>query len=83
MSFHPYQQAGSVVAYILVQVHDHGGISIEGNVGDKDFALKVMDHAKDAIRGTKYGDVTQHEIPAYDVEATPTLPLAPMGDLRA
>ena len=37
------------VATISIRLHANGAMSISGNIGDKSLALKMLDHARDAV----------------------------------
>lgn len=45
----PVTKAPSVVANITLLLHDNGAMSIEGNVGDVNLALGMMDSAREVI----------------------------------
>jgi hypothetical protein len=40
-----------VTAFVTVKLHANGALSVSGNIGDAPFALSLLDHAKDAVRG--------------------------------
>jgi len=71
-----------VVATITIRLHAHGAMSVSGNIGDKTLALSMLDHAKDAVRGTRsIGDSVK--VPNYDVDAkqSPAFPTRELGDM--
>lgn len=62
-----------VVAWVTVRQHSNGMISTSGHIGDRRFAISLLQHAIDAVRGHGSPDVV---IPAYDTSApTPRLEL--------
>lgn len=78
----------SVVAFIVLELHDTGAMSIGGNIGDLKLATGMLDSAREAIV-RKLGKPTilePHgaglEIPAIDVVAphSPLYPVMPEGD---
>ena len=73
-------QDADTVAFITVRLHAPGTISVQGHVGDKRFALQLLEHAKDAI-ARQFPEDREVVIPARDVDVTPSLPLKEMGDL--
>jgi hypothetical protein len=54
---------------ISVTLHPSGALSIAGPVNDKRFALAMLEHAKDAVRG-HHAPVKRLVIPAKDVVVT-------------
>lgn len=56
-----------VVAYIRLNLRRNGAMSIEGNIGDKKFALSLLDNARDAIM-RQIPDGNALVIPSADVE---------------
>jgi len=68
------------IAWITVRMHAPGSVSVNGMIADKAFALKLLDHARDAIKRQKQigGGVTT---PSYDVSASPNQLLRPVGDI--
>jgi hypothetical protein len=64
-----------VHAFISVKVMSNGGVQISGNIADKSFALRLLDHAKDAIKSQRTGgpqllaaDGSPVVVPARDVD---------------
>jgi hypothetical protein len=55
-----------VVAWITVRMHAPGTISVSGKIADKRFALRLLDHARDAI--TRQVRETPLVIPSRDVD---------------
>ena len=60
------------IAYIAVSLYGGGAMSISGNIGDKQLALQMLDHARDTIRG----QMERHPysgllVPPRDVTVTP------------
>lgn len=56
-----------VVAYIRLNLRRNGAMSIEGNIGDKQFALSLLDNARDAIM-RQIPDADALVVPSADVE---------------
>lgn len=70
------------VAWITIKYYADGSMSTSGNIGDAAFALALLDHAKDAVRG--------HNLPRgaivtpnrdVDVEQSAGYPTRPLGDM--
>lgn len=83
-------KASSVVATLVLELHDNGAMSITGNIGDVRMALGMIDSAREAI-SRKLGKPTilePHgaglEIPAIDASPrhSPVYPVIPEGDRR-
>lgn len=73
-----------VVATITLELHDHGGLAISGNVGDVKLALGMIDAAREAV-ASKIGKPTTLEpcgagivVPNYDVPVTPNERIYPL-----
>jgi hypothetical protein len=66
------------IAYVLVRLHDGGSLSVSGHVGDRRFALQLLDHARDAIAARPDSPIV---IPPRDVDATAGVPLRAWGDM--
>jgi hypothetical protein len=72
----------SMVAEIKIQLMDDGSLGISGQISDKAFALKLLDHAADAIRNTNFPG--QVRIPNRDVAlAPPAYAQRALGDIPA
>jgi len=69
-----------VVAQIVVSLHDDGSLSTSGNIGDVQLALKLLDHAKDAIRGNTRAIGNGIVTPNRDV-VVPQDPQFPFGPI--
>lgn len=63
--------AGDLFAALTIKVHASGALSVEGPIENKEWAIAVLENAKDAIRG--YHDKKKGEIivPAKDVSIVP------------
>lgn len=70
--------APSVVAFLVLELHDDGAMSISGNVADVRCALGMVDSAREAVSRKL------RAIPAVDVVAphSPLWPVIPEGDRR-
>lgn len=60
------------IAYIAISLYGGGAMSISGNIGDKQLALQMLDHARDTIKA----QLERHPhsgllVPPSDVEVTP------------
>jgi hypothetical protein len=70
------------VAWITIKYFADGSMSTSGNIGDARFALALLDHAKDAVRGhgLPRGQIVT---PNRDVvvEQSPGYPTRPLGDM--
>ena len=82
--------APSEVARLTLVLHDTGAMSIEGNIGDVNCALGMIDAAREAV-ARRLGRPSIIEpwgaglaVPAIDVGATPSplYPVIPVGDRR-
>lgn len=74
-----------VVASIRIDYHANGEISVKGNIGDKVFALGMLDQARDAVKHQlRPEDRKQLIVPARDVEVVqhPDYPTRPAGDMK-
>jgi hypothetical protein len=56
------------VASITIKHHDNGALSVEGYIGNKAYALAMLKHAEDAIRGQMRPDGQKIAMPNRDVE---------------
>jgi hypothetical protein len=80
----------TVVAYLLLKLHDDGAMSIEGNIGDVHLAKNMLDSARDAVmhRLGRKSILEPHGaglvIPSRDVVApqNPVYPLIAVGDRK-
>ena len=80
----------TVVATIVLNMHDNGAMSIEGNVGDVRLALGMIDAAREAV-ANRIGRPSILEphgaglvVPSYDVPVNPNevvYPLIANGDM--
>lgn len=70
----------SVVAELVLQLHDTGALSIAGNVGDVRLALSILDAAREAVSRQQPGRGLV--VPARDVCAAQDdrYPLVAVGD---
>jgi hypothetical protein len=75
-------KSDDTVAWVTVRMHAPGTISIQGTIGDRDFALDLLAHAADAIRN-QVKPKGELYIPSRDVEARPYDGLRPVGDMAA
>lgn len=67
------------IAWITVRMHSTGTVSVNGMIADRAFALKLLDHARDAItRQVPAGGLL---IPNRDVDLDPHPGLRDVGDL--
>lgn len=80
-----------VVGWVTVKLHDDGGVSVEGNVGDARLAVQLLEAARAAVASKLPGgaarlvdgDGRPIEIPARDAPVTPDearFPLIAIGD---
>ena len=71
------------VAMISIRLHAGGAMSIQGNIGDKQLALKMLDHARDAVKA-QVRDRSELVIPNRDVVAPQhaAFPTRERGDMR-
>lgn len=71
-------ETGRVVAKLIISLHDDGGLSVSGNVGDVVLATQMIDAARDAVRNQL---TPKHElvIPNRDVIASPDEARFPLG----
>lgn len=68
------------VAWITVRMHAPGTISVAGHVADKRFALKLLEHAKDAI--SRQVSESPIVVPNRDVVMpVAAMPLIDAGDM--
>lgn len=74
------QQDGDVAAFITIRLHQTGGVSVSGHIGDKRLALQLIDAARDAVK-RQVPDARPIVIPGRDVEATPSIPLRDFGSM--
>ncbi len=73
----------SVVASISIKLHDNGGLSVSGNIGDVKLALQMLDAARDSVKN-QLKQRSEIVVPNRDVEATQDsrYPTKPLGDMR-
>ena len=81
----------NVTAFINIDLHDSGALSIQGNIGDVRLALQMLDAARERI-ADQIGRpcITEPlgrglELPHNDVQAKPKekiYPLTPQGELK-
>jgi hypothetical protein len=69
------------VLFIKVSVYDNGALSVEGHLGDKALALRVLQHAMDSIRA-QVKEQPLIVVPNRDVDL-PAYPheVKPLGDM--
>jgi hypothetical protein len=72
-------QPDDVVAWITVRHHADGSVSTSGTVGDKRYAQRLLDIAKDAIKN-RISD-SPLAIPNYDVDASTAMPQKEMAHI--
>ncbi len=59
--------AGAVVLQLIITLHASGALSVSGAIGDKAYALALLDNAKDAIRNHHTRREGQLIVPGNDV----------------
>jgi len=69
------------VAFVTVRLHANGMLSTQGHIGDKVFAIKLLENGIDAIR-SQMKDRSEIVVPSRDV-AVPELvfPTRERGDI--
>lgn len=80
----------NVVAKITLSLHDNGAMSIEGNIGDVNLAVGMLDAARESVK-SRLGRPSILEphgaglvVPSYDVPLKPNeniYPLIASGDM--
>lgn len=69
------------IAEIRIQLNQNGGIQISGHIGDKALALRLLDHARDAIKNQLPETGSPVIVPNYDVDVPdPKFVTKPYGD---
>lgn len=76
------QAPGQRVARLVIDLHDDGGLSVSGNVGDVHLATQMLDHAREAVRN-QLKQKTEIVIPNRDVVASPDESRFPLGPVVA
>lgn len=74
------EQPLDVVAWVTVRLHTNGMLSTQGTIGDKPFALHLLEQGADAIRGMR--DQPLLVTPSRDVAVMPSLPTRDLGDMQ-
>lgn len=76
----------NVVAKLTLSLHDNGAMSIEGNVGDVNLAVGMIDAAREAVKA-RLGRPSILEphgagltVPNYEVPVTPNEAVYPLGN---
>lgn len=65
---HESEEGGRVVAQIVISVHASGALAVSGSIGDRAWALAVLENAKDAINGHHNRQLAAAIVPAKDVD---------------
>lgn len=78
----PVEHPDDTVAFVTVRLHANGMLTTQGHVGDKAFAVALLENAIDAIRS----QVTERDklvVPARDVDApqSEAFPTRERGDI--
>ena len=68
------------IAWVTVRLHSHGAVSVSGTIGERDLAVSLLDHAKDAVR-RQVPRAGELYVPNCDVDASPSAGLVEMGDI--
>ena len=72
------------IARVTITKYADGSLSIDGNIGDKRLALKLLEHALDAVRAqVRPEDDKQIVLPNRDVVVPhhDNYPVNPLGDM--
>lgn len=64
---HATDAGDRVAASITIKVYASGAMSVDGSIGDLQWALAALDHAKDAIRSEHAKKLGAAVVPAKDV----------------
>lgn len=76
----PPPKPDDTIGWITIRMHAAGTISISGTIGDRDYALSLIDHARDAIM-SQIRPKNELVIPSRDVVASPYEGLREVGDM--
>lgn len=76
MTKHP----DDTIAWVTVRLHAHGAVSVGGTLGDRNMAITLLEHAKDAIR-RQVPEAGELVVPNRDVCVQPSPTLRELGDL--
>lgn len=78
----PVEHPDDTVAFVTVRLHANGMLTTQGHVGDKAFAVALLENAIDAIR-TRVRDSADLVVPARDVDApqSEAFPSRERGDI--
>ena len=68
-----------VCAFVTVRLHQDGSVSTSGTIGDKAMALRLLDVARDAIKG-RLSD-SPIVVPGRDVGCAPSIPTRDLGSM--
>lgn len=71
-------ETGRVVARLVINLHDDGGLSVSGNVGDVVLSTQMLDAARDAVRN-QLKPKNELVLPNRDVIASPDEARFPLG----
>lgn len=78
----PVEHPDDTVAYVTVRLHANGMLTTQGHVGDRKFAVALLQNAIDAIR-SQVQERDRIMVPARDVDApqSPDFPVRERGDI--
>ena len=78
----PVEHPDDTVAFVTVRLHANGAMSTQGHVGDKAFAIALLQNAIDAIKAN-VRDPGAIVVPSRDVEApqSEAFPSRERGDI--
>ena len=76
----PPPKPDDTIGWVTVRMHAAGTISIQGTIGDRDFAVSLLEHARDAVMN-QIRPRDQLLIPGRDVESVPYAGLREVGDM--
>lgn len=74
----------NVVAQITLSLHDNGALSIEGNIGDVNLAVGMIDAAREAVKSRlgRPSILEPHgsglQVPNYDAPVSPNETVYPL-----
>lgn len=74
---------GNIVAQVTVTYYAGGALSVDGSVGDKPFAIRLLQHGIDAVKAQIRPEDKPLVIPNRDVDLTmgANYPKTPWGDI--
>lgn len=73
-------QDADVVWYLTIRIHAPGTMSVQGHLGDPEFAVAQLEQAAEAVR-RQIRPKAEIVIPNREVTLNPKLPLREMGDM--